>query len=87
LRLKKTYLSFKKERNVELQELVINKHEMLEASTKESSLVIVTLEEMNGELSHAKSYIVDLVNAKDALETNLSCFKVQNVTPKIHQLK
>jgi hypothetical protein len=50
---------------------------MLESLTKELYLAKVTLEE-NNELSHTKSSIVDLVNVKDALETNLSCLKVHH---------
>jgi hypothetical protein len=38
-------LILEKERNLELQELIINKEEMLETLTKELSLVNVTLEE------------------------------------------
>jgi hypothetical protein len=61
-------LILEKERNLELQELIISKDEMLETLTKELFLIKFTLEEKNGELSHAKSFIVDLVNYKDVLE-------------------
>jgi hypothetical protein len=71
-------LILEKERNLELQELIINKDEMLETLTKELSLVKVTLEEKNCELSCAKTSFVGLANAKEALETNLSCLKVQS---------
>jgi hypothetical protein len=46
--------------------------------SKELSLVKVTLEEKNCELSCTKTSIVGLANAKEALETNLSCLKVQS---------
>jgi hypothetical protein len=67
-----------KERNLELQVLNINKDKMLETMTKELYLVKVTLEEKECELSCAKTSIVGLANAKEALEPNLSCLKVQS---------
>jgi hypothetical protein len=69
-------LILEKERNLELQELIINKEEMLETLTKELSLVKVTLKENYDELYSGKTSIVGLANAKEALETNLSCLKV-----------
>jgi hypothetical protein len=71
-------LIFEKERNLELQKMIINKDEMLETLTKELSLVKVTLEENDCELSCVKTSIVGLANAKEALEINLSCLKVQS---------
>jgi hypothetical protein len=71
-------LILEKERDLELQKLIINKGEMLETLTKELSLVKVTLEEKDCELSCAKTSIVGLANAKETLETNLSCLKVQS---------
>jgi hypothetical protein len=71
-------LIIEKDRNLELQELIINKEEMLETLTKELSLVKATLKEKYDELSCAKTSIVGLANAKEALETNLSCLKVQS---------
>jgi hypothetical protein len=43
-------LILEKERNLKLQELVINKDEMLEALTKELSLIEVIIEEKESEL-------------------------------------
>jgi hypothetical protein len=61
-------LIFEKERNLELQKLIINKDEMLETLTKELSLVKVTLEENDCELSCVKTSTVGLVNAKRHLK-------------------
>jgi hypothetical protein len=71
-------LILEKEINLELQELIINKEEMLETLTKELPLVKVTIEEKNDDLSSAKTSIVGLDNAKEALKTNISCLKVHS---------
>jgi hypothetical protein len=71
-------LILEKERNLELQELVINKDEILEALTIELSLIKATIEEKESELDCAKTSIVGLAKAKDALESNISSLKVQN---------
>jgi hypothetical protein len=60
-------LILKKERNLELQGLITNKDEMLEASTKEMSLVKITIKDKEDEISYAKSSIVNLVKAKKHL--------------------
>jgi hypothetical protein len=71
-------LILEKERNLELQELVINKDEILEALTIELSLIKAIIEEKESELDCAKTSIVGLAKAKDALESNISSLKVQN---------
>jgi predicted RNase H-like nuclease (RuvC/YqgF family) len=71
-------LILEKERNLELQEFVINKEEMMEALTKELSLVKVATKEKESEVDCAKTSIVGLAKAKDALESNISSLKVQN---------
>jgi hypothetical protein len=71
-------LILEKERNLELQELLSNKDEMLEVLTKEISLAKVTLEDKEKEMTNVKTSIVSLANEKDALESSLSCLTVQN---------
>jgi chromosome segregation ATPase len=69
-------LILEKERNLELQELIVGKDEMVEALTKELSLLKTTMEKKDIEISHTKFSIVDLESAKDTLKANLSCLKV-----------
>ena len=64
-------LILEKERNLELQELLLNKDEMLEALTKEVSLIKITIEDKEKEMTNMKTSIVNLANEKDALESNL----------------
>jgi hypothetical protein len=51
---------------------------MLEALTKEVSLVKITIEDKEKEMTNMKTSIVNLTNEKDALESSLSCLTVQN---------
>jgi hypothetical protein len=67
-----------KERNLELQGLIFNKDEMLEVLAKEMSLVKVTIKDKENEISYAKTSIVNLANAKEALESSISSLIVQN---------
>jgi hypothetical protein len=67
-----------KEINLELQGLLSNKDEMLEALTKEMSLVKITVEDKEKEIAIAKTSTVSLANAKEALESSLSSLTVQN---------
>jgi hypothetical protein len=53
-------LILEKERNLELQELLFNKDEMLEALTKEVSLVKITIEDKEKEMTNMKTSIVKL---------------------------
>jgi chromosome segregation ATPase len=71
-------LILEKERNLELQELLSNKDEMLEVLTKEISLAKITREDKVKEMTNVKTSIVSLANKKDALESSLSCLTVQN---------
>jgi hypothetical protein len=71
-------LILEKERNLELQGLLSNKDEMLEVLTKEISLVKIAIEDKEKENAIAKTSIVSLANAKDALESSLSSLSVQN---------
>jgi hypothetical protein len=71
-------LILEKERNLELQELLSNKDEMLEVLTKEISLVKITIEDKEKEMDIAKTSIVNLANEKDALESSLLSLTVQN---------
>jgi hypothetical protein len=71
-------LILEKERNLELQGLLSNKDEMLEVLTKEMFLVKITIEGKEKEISIAKTSIVNLANAKEALESSLSSLMVQN---------
>jgi phosphate starvation-inducible protein PhoH len=71
-------LILEKERNLELQELLFNKDEMLETLTKEVSLVKITIEDKEKEMTNMKTSIVSLAKEKDALESSLSCLTVQN---------
>jgi hypothetical protein len=64
-------LILEKERNLELQELLFNKYEMLEALTKEVSLVKTTIEDKEKEMTNMKTSIVSLANEKDALESSM----------------
>jgi hypothetical protein len=58
--------------------LLFNKDEMLEVLTKEVSLVKVTIEYKEKEMTNMKTYIVNLANEKNALESSLPCLTVQN---------
>jgi hypothetical protein len=71
-------LILEKERNLELQGLISNKDEMLEVLTKEMSLVKITIKDKEDEISCVKSSIVNLANAKEALESSISGLMVQN---------
>jgi hypothetical protein len=71
-------LILEKERNLELQELLSNKDEMLEVLTKEISLVKITIEDKEKEMAIAKTSIVSVANEKDALESSLLSLTVQN---------
>jgi hypothetical protein len=71
-------LILEKERNLELQELLFNKDEMLEALTKEVSLVKITIEDKEKEMTNMKTSIVNLANEKNALESSMLSFTVQN---------
>jgi hypothetical protein len=71
-------LILEKERNLELQELLSKKDEMLEVLTKEISLAKVTIEDKEKEMTNVKTSIVSLANERDALESSLSCLIVQN---------
>jgi hypothetical protein len=51
---------------------------MLEALTKDVSLVKITIEDKEKEMTNMKTSIVNLANEKDALESSLSCLTVQN---------
>jgi hypothetical protein len=67
-----------KERNLELQEFLLNKDEMLEALTKEVSLVKITIEDKEKEMANMKPSIVNLANEKDTLESSMLSLTVQN---------
>jgi hypothetical protein len=71
-------LILEKERNLELQELLFNKDEMLEALTKEVSLVKISIEDKEKEMTYMKTSIVNLANQKDALESSMLSLTVQN---------
>jgi hypothetical protein len=71
-------LILEKERNLELQELLTNKDEMLEVLTKEISLVKITIEDKEKEMANVKTSIVSLANVKDALESSLLSLTAQN---------
>jgi hypothetical protein len=58
--------------------LLFNKDEMLEVLTKEASLVKVTIEDKEKEITNMKTSLVYLANEKNALESSLSCLTVQN---------
>ena len=64
-------LILEKERNLELQELLLNKDEMLDVLTKEVSLVKITIEDKEKEMTNMKTSIVNLANEKDALESSM----------------
>jgi hypothetical protein len=51
---------------------------MLEVLTMEMSLVKITIEDKEKEIVVAKTSIVSLANAKEALESSLSSLTVQN---------
>jgi hypothetical protein len=61
-------LILEKERNLELQELIHNKDEMLDVLTKEVSLVKITIENKDKEVINMKTSIANLANEKNALE-------------------
>jgi hypothetical protein len=71
-------LILEKERNLELQELLLNKDEMLAALTKEVSLVKITIEDKEKEVINMKTSIANLANEKDALESSILSLTVQN---------
>ena len=71
-------LILEKERNLELQELLLNKDEMLDALTKEVSLVKITIEDKEKEVINMKTSIANLANEKDALESSILSLTVQN---------
>jgi hypothetical protein len=71
-------LILEKERNLELQELLFNKDEMLEALTKEVSLVKITIEDKEKEMTNMKTSIVNLAKEKDALELSMLSLTAQN---------
>jgi chromosome segregation ATPase len=71
-------LILEKERNLELQEFLSDKGEMLEVLTKEISLAKVTIEDKEKEMTNVKTSILSLAKEKDALESSLSCLIVQN---------
>jgi chromosome segregation ATPase len=71
-------LILEKERNLELQELLTNKDEMLEVLAKEISLVKITIEGKEKEMANVKTSIVSLANVKDALESSLLSLTAQN---------
>jgi phosphate starvation-inducible protein PhoH len=71
-------LILEKERNLELQELLFNKDEMLEALTKKVSLVKITIDDKEKEMTNMKTSIVNLANEKDALESSMLSLTVQN---------
>jgi septal ring factor EnvC (AmiA/AmiB activator) len=51
---------------------------MLDVLTKEMSLVKVTIKDKENEISCAKTSIINLVNAKEALESSISGLTIQN---------
>jgi hypothetical protein len=71
-------LILEKERNLELQKLLSNKDEMLEVLTREVSLVKITIEYKEKEMTNIKTSIVSLANEKDALESSMLSLTVQN---------
>jgi phosphate starvation-inducible protein PhoH len=71
-------LILEKERNLELQELLLNKDEMLDALTKEVSLVKITIEDKEKEVINMKTSIANLANENDALESSTLSLNVQN---------
>jgi hypothetical protein len=71
-------LILEKERNLELQELLFNKDYMLEALIEEVSLVKITIEDKEKEITNMKTSIVNLANKKDALESSMLSLTVQN---------
>jgi chromosome segregation ATPase len=71
-------LVLEKERNLELQEFLSNKDEMLEVLTEEVSLVKITIEDKEKEMTNIKTSIVSLANEKEACESSLLSLIVQN---------
>jgi hypothetical protein len=71
-------LVLEKERNLELQEFLSNKDEMLEVLTEEVSLVKITIEDKKKEMTNIKTSIVSLANEKEACESSLLSLIVQN---------
>ena len=71
-------LILEKERNLELQELLSNKDEMLDVLTKEISLAKITIEDKEKEMKNMKTSIANLANEKDALESSMLSLTVQN---------
>jgi hypothetical protein len=76
-------------RNLELQELVISKDEMMEALTKGLSLAKATMGNKDVELSLIRTSMVDLGNAKNVDESNLSCLTIghQKLQVQLDNLK
>jgi predicted nucleic acid-binding Zn-ribbon protein len=58
--------------------LLLNKDEMLDALTKEVSLVKITIEDKEKEVTNMKTSIANLANEKDALESSMLSLTVQN---------
>jgi hypothetical protein len=71
-------LILEKETNLELQELLLSKDEMLEALTKEVSLVKITIEDKEKEVTNMKTSIANLASEKDALESSMLSLTLQN---------
>jgi chromosome segregation ATPase len=71
-------LVLEKERNLELQEFLSNKDEMLEVLTEEVSLVKITIEDKKKEMTNIKTSIVSLANETEACESSLLSLIVQN---------
>ena len=70
-------LILEKERNLELQKSIDDKDEEIEKLTRKLLLVNSTMEEKEVELSKATSSIVDLKNANELLQSNISSLKVR----------
>jgi hypothetical protein len=77
-------LILEKERNLDLQELVISKDGMMEALTKDLSLAKATMGKKDVELSLIRTSMIDLGNAKNAVESNLSCLTIGHQKLQVH---
>jgi hypothetical protein len=71
-------LILEKKKNLELQELLHNKDEMIDVLTKEVSLVKITIENKDKKVINMKTSIANLANEKNALESSMLSFNVQN---------
>jgi hypothetical protein len=71
------FLILEKERNLELQGLLTNKDEMISNLTKEASVAKAIIKDKEHELSNAKVVLIDVANAKQALELSISSLTVQ----------